>query len=55
MMLPIIPIKIDGKIVASFDIGGYTTIKYVDKIILTFFLISGILYLPIFIGGDGKQ
>ena len=26
MMLPIIPIVIDGKIVASFDIGGYTTI-----------------------------
>ena len=27
MMLPIISIEIDGKIVASFDIGGYTTIS----------------------------
>jgi len=29
--------------------------KYVDKINLIFFLISGILYLPIFIGGNGKR
>ena len=47
--------KYKGKILEEVIEGDELKTKYVDKIILTFFLISGILYLPIFIGGNGKR
>ena len=49
--------KYKGKILEEVIEGDELKTKYVDKIILTFFpdFWSGILYLPIFIGGNGKR